>query len=122
MSSKERERMQRQEGARSKWLMGKGNRAGRKKERVGKTSERKLLRNELQTEGGVQRGDPGDRGRTQREGVKERTEKDGLIVNGRVVLKNPEIYVGINERKGVCVYVRKREERAQTRRTRFLRP
>lgn len=31
MSSKERERMQRQEGARSKWLMGKGNRAGRKK-------------------------------------------------------------------------------------------
>lgn len=33
---------------------------GEKKERVGKTSERKLSRNELQTEGGVQREDPGD--------------------------------------------------------------
>ena len=32
----------------------------KKKERVGKTSERKLLRKELQTEGGVQREDPGD--------------------------------------------------------------
>lgn len=32
----------------------------KKKERVGKTSERKLSRNELQTEGGVQREDPGD--------------------------------------------------------------
>lgn len=31
-----------------------------RKERVGKTSERKLLRKELQTQGGVHRKDPGD--------------------------------------------------------------
>lgn len=41
-------------------------------------------------------------GRTLREGEKERIEKEGLIVNGRVVLKNPKMYVGIKEGKGVC--------------------
>ena len=41
-------------------------------------------------------------GRTLREGEKERIEKEGLILNGRVVLKNPKMYVGIKEGKGVC--------------------
>lgn len=74
---------------------------------MGKTSERKLLRKELQTEGGVQREDPGDLGRekTLQEGAKERIENEELIVNGRVVLKNPKMYVGIKEREGVCVCV-----------------
>lgn len=30
--------------------------------------------------------------------MKERTEEEGLIVSGRVVLKNPKMYVGIRER------------------------
>lgn len=54
------EKMQREEGTSTKCLRGRGNGARRKKERAGKTSERKLLRRELQTEGGVQRRDPGD--------------------------------------------------------------
>lgn len=53
-------KMQRQKGTQTKWVIGRGNRARRKKERVGMTSERKLLRKELQTEGGVERKDPGD--------------------------------------------------------------
>lgn len=51
--------------------------------------------------------------RTAREGVKERIENEGLIVNGRVVLKNPKMYVG-----KVCVCVCERT--AQTRPTRLL--
>lgn len=48
-----------QEGTQSKWLIGGGNCAGREKGRVGKASERKLLRNAQQIVGGVQREDPG---------------------------------------------------------------
>lgn len=51
----------------------------KKKERVGKTSERKLHRKELQTEGGVQRGDPGDRGRENATGGRERENREGGI-------------------------------------------
>lgn len=42
-------------------------------------------------------------GETLREGAKDRIENEGLIVNGRVVLKNPKMYVGMKEREGVCV-------------------
>lgn len=72
--------------------------------RAGKTSERKLLRTKLQTEGGVQREDPGDRGSeraTGRGGI-DGIKKDGLIVNGRLVWRNPKVYMGIKARKGLC--------------------
>lgn len=42
-------------------------------------------------------------GITLREAVKERIENEGLIVNGRVALKNPKVYVGMKEREGMCV-------------------
>lgn len=63
------EKMQGQKACSERWLIARGNHARRKKKRreggaarAGKTSERKLLRTKLQTEGGVQREDPGDRG------------------------------------------------------------
>lgn len=42
-----------------------------------------------------------------REAVKERIENKGLILNGRVMLKNPKMYVGIEE-KGACVCEREK--------------
>lgn len=63
----------------SRWLIARGNHARRKKRggaRAGKTSERKLLRTKLQTEGGVQREDPGDQGR---EGGRDRRNNEGGI-------------------------------------------
>lgn len=49
---------------------------GEKKERVGKTSERKLLRKELQTEGGVHRRDPGDWSKEKSAGGSERENRE----------------------------------------------
>lgn len=60
-----------------------------RKERVGKTSERQLLRKELQTQGGVHRKarETGTR-KNLKEGPKRRIENKELIVNGKVVLTN----------------------------------
>lgn len=50
-----RERTQRQGGAQSEWVIGEEIvPGGRKRKRVGNTSERKLCRNEQQIEGGVE--------------------------------------------------------------------
>lgn len=50
-----RERKQRQGGAQSEWVIGKEIvPGGRKRKRVGNTSERKHCRNEQQIEGGVE--------------------------------------------------------------------
>lgn len=73
---------------------------------MGKTSERKLFRTELQTKGGVQRKDPGDRDRVSATGgSEERIGNEGLIVNGWVALKHPKMYVGMEKREGVCACV-----------------
>lgn len=41
--------------------------------------------------------------RTPQEGVRERMEKEGLIVNVSVALKNPKMYVGMKRKGCVCV-------------------
>lgn len=105
--------MRRREDGRSKWLMGNGNcaRRGKKKKEKGRGCGRHQRGNSSEMSRRRRAEYREETQETQREGVKERIEKEGLIVNGRVALKNPKMYVGINER---------REERAQTRRSRFF--
>lgn len=93
------------ENAETKWVIGRGNHARRKGRGCGRlqrgNSSEKSCRQRAEYRGETQETEAG---RKLQEGGKERIEKEGLIVNGRVVLKNPKMYVGMKEREAcVCV-------------------